>query len=266
MTNPQSSPGKAVIATNAFVRHRNALLTRVNLTGLYTAYYLQMATAGRRVDSAQDELFKRMFAAFVLHTCSRPRNEMVAWTVNLQEPRLNLFATSDNELGTAVGRVFTSNVKPGPKSLFYVEMVRGRDPVRRSVVEFSGSDMFAAAETFYEHSEQRPARFFDLGNDDFALLVAHPDCDVLWLRGLETDELRTVTESETVVPIEQRTCRWICGCNEAKIFKVLEPAMREDPDAVFQGDEVLAIECPRCSIPYHITREAMEAHVARANA
>lgn len=264
MGSPQSSPEETAIATNVFVRHRNALLTRVKLTALYTTYYLQMADAGRTVDSTQDELFKRMFAAFVLHSCSRPRNEMVAWTINLQEPLLNLFATSDNEAGTAVGRVFTTNVKPGAANLFYVETVRGRDPARRSVVEFSGSDMFVAAEKFYEDSEQRPGRFFDLGNDDFALLAAHPDCDVLWLRGVETAELRTLAETEVLVPLEQRACRWICGCNEKRIFKVLEGAMRDDPDALFQGDEVLAIECPRCGIPYHITREAMEAHLARA--
>lgn len=263
MGHPQPTPEESAVATNSFVRHRNALLTQVNLTGLYTTYYLQMAEAGRTVDSMQDDLFKQMFAAFVLHTCSRPRNEMVAWTVNLQEPLLNLFATSDNEAGTAVGRVFTTNVKPGSTNLFYVETVRGREPARRSVVEFSHPDMFAAAEKFYEDSEQRPARFFDLGNDDFALLAAHPDCDILWLRGIETAELRSLAETETLVPLEQRTYRWICGCSESRIFKVLEAAMRDDPDALFQGDEVLAIECPRCGAPYHITREAMEAHLAR---
>lgn len=265
MASPQSSPGEASVATNAFVRHRNALLTRVNLTELYTTYYLQMAETGRTVDNTQDELFKGMFAAFVLHTCSRPRNELVAWTINLQEPLLNLFAVSDNDAGTAVGRVFTSNVKPGATNLFYVETVRGREPARRSVVEFSGADMFAAAEKFYENSEQRPARFFDLGNDDFALLAAHPDCDIPWLRGVDAIALRTLAENETVVPLEQRGYRWHCGCSESRIFKVLESAMRSDPEKLFQGEEILPIECPRCGFPYHITREAMEAHIARAN-
>lgn len=253
------------VATNDFVRHRNALLTRANLTELYTTYYLHMADAGRTVDSTQDEIFKRMFAAFVLHSCSCPRNEMVAWTINLQEPLLNLFATSDNEAGTAVGRIFTRNVKPGTANLFYAETVRGRMPARRSVVEFSGTDMFAAVATFYEQSEQRPARLFDLGNDDFALLAAHPDCDESWLRAIDAAKLRTIGRDETVVSLEQRAYRWHCGCNERKIFHVLESAMRKDPEELFLGQEVLAIECPRCGFPYHITREAMEAYIARPN-
>ena len=45
-----------------------------------------------KVAPEHDALFKRALVAFVLHAAARPRNELTAWTVNFQEPRVNLVA------------------------------------------------------------------------------------------------------------------------------------------------------------------------------
>jgi molecular chaperone Hsp33 len=251
-----------IVVTTEFVRHRNALMARAHLTPLYLDYYLHLADQRLTVASEYDGIFKQALAAFILHAASRPRPEMVAWTISLQEPRLNIFATTDNETGDVIGRVFTENVKEAPRNLFYVETVRGRQPRRRSVIEFSGADVFAAASQFYENSEQRPGRFFDLGDENFVLLSAHPDCDLEWLRTVETAGVKHLAATETLVRMERRRYRWRCGCDEQRMFQVLAPAMKSDPDRLFDGDEVLRIECPRCAAPYIVSREALEAYIA----
>src|SRR5262245_6868758 len=92
-----------------FVRGRNVLLARGSFTDLYVDYYLHLADQALKPAEAHDSLFKRALAAFTLHAASRPRNELLAWTINIQEPLVNLFLGGDNGTGTVVGRVFTEN-------------------------------------------------------------------------------------------------------------------------------------------------------------
>lgn len=266
MPSDPSPPEGGIAATSEFVRHRNALLSRARLADLYLDYYLHLADNQVQLAPEHDALLKRLLAVAVLHCMSRPRNEIIAWTVNLQEPLVNLFASGDNGLGHLTGRLFTDHVRKGGGNLLYVETARARDPVRRSAIDFDGNDLFAAAERFYERSEQRPARLFDLGDEEFALLSAHPDCDLAWLRGVDVDAVRSLADRETLVPMERRPYRWKCGCDERRIFRILAPAMRADPEDLFHGEEALRMECPRCGGLYRISREALEAYIAAPDA
>jgi molecular chaperone Hsp33 len=257
------NPAEAGIeVTTWFVRSRNALLARAEFGELFVDYYLHLGTHEIRPGTAADEMFKRALAAFVLHCASRPRNELVAWTINFQAPRVNLFLTADNETGAVVGRVFEENVREMPENIFYSDVVRGREPKRRSAVNFPGGDPVAAAETFYQQSEQRGARYFQLGEEEWALVTEHPDCDGAWFRGLTSEAVGKLDETETLVPMERRVYRWHCGCNQQRMLEVLAPAMREDPEGLFGADEKIEIRCPRCAARYAITREALEAFVA----
>ena len=267
MANADQPAQEGIVATTEFVRHRNVLMSRARLSDLYLDYYLHLADSGMHVAEEHDRPFKSMLAAFVLHCVSRPRNELIAWTINLQTPRLNLFATADNEVGSVVGRVFVENVKEGAHNLFFCETIRNvrghYETPRRSTVDFEGPDILAAVELFYERSEQRPGRLFDLGDENFALLSAHPDCDLGWLRAVTLDEVRELARTETLAPIEKRAYRWRCGCSEERILKVLAPTMRQDPESLFGGEEFIATQCPRCGVLYRISRQAMEAWLAK---
>jgi len=245
-----------------FVRGRNVLVARANFSELYVDYYLHLGKHGIKPGEAQDARFKRALAAFVLHCASRPRNELTAWTINVQEPRMNLFLTGDNETGAVVGRVFTENVKEFPENLFYSDVVRGRQPKHRSVVPFTGSDPVTGMEIFYARSEQRPVRFFQLAEEEFALVCEHPDCDVAWFAALNAEAVSRLEETETTALLETRVCRWHCGCNHERMLEVLAPVMKTDPEGLFQGEAVVTIQCPRCAARHSITREALEAYVA----
>ena len=251
-----------------FVRGRNVLVARANLSDLYVDYYLHLGQHGVKPAEAHDALFKRALAAFVLHSASRPWNEMTAWTINIQEPRVNLFLTGDNEVGAVTGRIFDENVKELPENLFYSDVVRGRQPKRRSVVPFVGSDPITGMETFYARSEQRPVRFFQLAEEEFALVSEHPDCDQAWFASLDADTVRKLLPgaeggAETVAEMEKRVCRWHCGCNQDRMLEVLAPVMKNDPAGLFgEGGSVVTIQCPRCAARHAVTREALEAYVA----
>lgn len=246
-----------------FVRSRNGLLARAELGDLFVDYYLHLSQHQIHPSPPADVMFKRALAAFVLHCASRPRNELTAWTINFQAPLLNLFLIGDNETGAVAGRVFEEDVKELPENLFFADVVRPGYPKRRSTVAFVGADPIAAAEKFYAQSEQRLGRYFQLGEESWAMVTEHPDCDLAWLKNLAVEQVRHLDDKETLVPIEQRVYRWHCGCNQERMLEVLAPTMRHDPQGLFGDDEKIEIRCPRCGARYAITREALEAFVAK---
>lgn len=261
-TTPPNLADAGLEVRTHFVRNRNALFARADFGELFVDYYLHLGAQRIKVAPEHDALFKRALAAFVLHCASRPRNELTAWTINFQQPLVNLFLTADNDTGAVTGRVFVENVKSGPENLFFCDVVRGAQPKRRSAVTFSGPDPIAAAEKFYAQSEQRGARYFQLGEEDFALVIEHPDCDLAWFRGLALEEVRSLEKTETFAPLERRVYRWHCGCNQARMMEVLAPSMKQNPGDLFGDDPKLEIRCPRCGARHAITREALEAFVA----
>lgn len=271
---PPNPAASGLEVNTLFVRSRNVLFARAEFAELFVDYYLHLGEQQMRPGTEADAMFKRALSAFVLHCASRPRNELTAWTINFQQPLVNLFLIGDNETGAVAGRVFEENVKELPENLFYADVVRlgvrqgnsgpaATQPTRRSTVSFGGSDPIAAAEKFYAQSEQRLARYFQLGEEEFAMVTEHPDCDLAWLRGLTAEQVRALDETETLVPIEQRIYRWHCGCNQERMLEVLAPTMRQDPEGLFGDDEKIEIRCPRCGARYTITREALEAFIAK---
>jgi molecular chaperone Hsp33 len=262
-TTPPNTADAGLEVRTYFVRNRNALIARTEFSELFVDYYLHLSTNQIKVAPEHDAMFKRAIAAFTLHSASRPWNELSAWTINFQQPLVNLFLTGDNGTGAITGRVFDENVKEGPENLFFADVVRGGGQKRRSAVTFTGSDPIAAVEKFYAQSEQRGARYFQLAEEDFTMVSEHPDCDLGWFRGLTIEQMRTIDQHETLALMERRIYRWHCGCNQERMMEVLTPTMKQDPEALFGDEPKLEIRCPRCGARHTITREALEAFVAK---
>ncbi len=258
-SDPQSS---GLEVRTRYVRERNVLVAQATLSELYVDYYLHLGENKLKPDPAHDAVFKRALAVFVLHCASRPQNEITAWTINLQEPRVNLFLTGNNTIGAITGRIFAENVKEFPENLFYSDVIRGAEPKRRSVVQFTSGDPVVGAETFYARSEQRPVRFFQLAEEEFALVTEHPDCDRPWFEALNAEAVRTLETRETATPMETRHYRWHCGCNQERMLQVLAPVMKQDAEGLFGATDSLTIHCPRCAALHTVTRESLEAYVA----
>ena len=254
--NPENS---GLEVTTWFVRHRNVMLAKADFSQLYVDYYLHLSDQSIKVAPEHDALFKRALVAFVLHAASRPHNELTAWTINFQQPLVNLFLTGDNADGSVTGRVFTDNVKEMPANLFFSDVVRGAQPKRRSSVEFTGDDPLVAVEAYYRKSEQRPARYFQTGEEEFALVTAHPDYDEVWFEALTVEQVKALGDKEELGLLEKRVHRWHCGCNQARMLQVLAPVFKQDAAELFGEDEKIEIRCPRCAARHAITREAMEA-------
>jgi len=255
----------STVVTVDFVRQRNVMLVQADLSPLFVDYYLHLSDNGLKYPPEQEPLLRRGLIAFTLHCAARPRYEHLAWTINLQQPRVNLFYAGDNEDCLVIGRLFNENIREAPKNIFYNELVpkRGAEK-RRSLVNFEGTDLFRATETYYAESEQRVVRYFDLGEDKYALLLAQPDCDESWLWQITAAGVAELAKQETLTRIESRIYQWFCGCTQQKILGALAPLARNDIHELFGESEMIHVQCPRCAARHNLTRETMEAFLAQA--
>ena len=241
-----------------FVRERNVLLGRAQFSDLIADLILHLGDHGIALKNDHLELFKQALAAFTLHCASRPLREHISWTLNFQRPLVNLFLVADTSEGNVTGRVFTENVKKADQNSFYQEIISGNKPLVQSFVNFTGSDPLLAAEQYYERSEQRPARFFQLGEEDYAIVSAHPDYDEDWFQSLELADVRKLASEEELSLLEKRSYRWHCGCNLEKIYSVMANLIQADLDGVFQNDPTVTVNCPRCAAQYTLERTVID--------
>ncbi|MBU3666243.1 MAG: disulfide bond chaperone [Chthoniobacterales bacterium] len=242
-----------VLVQCRFVRGRNALLCSGDFGPMFTDLYLHLGQTGVVLGGGADEKLKLLLAALVLHAAAQPRASSFAWTMHFEGEGLNLFAAVDGPTGRVTGQAFSENVRRVGSNILHGETVRESFPRRKSSVEFRGG-VFAAAEAYYECSEQRPARFFELGGDDFAILAAQPDCDTSWFREADVGEISPLARQDNAAPLETRAYRFECGCSPERVASAIFPALRGSLDEVFAGDSHINVPCPRCGRRHELPR------------
>ncbi len=260
---PTTDSFSSIELRSYFVRHRNALAVRGQFAPLFVDYYLHLAGNALTLSQFQDAALKDGLAAMTLHLAARPWNEQHAWTLHFQKPLVNLFLCGDNQESKVAGRIFDRDVKDTRTNLFFSQLVKpGLAEPRTSTVEFNGPNVFRAVEHFYEQSEQRLARFFDYGDEEYVFISAQPGCDEAWLQGLDTEAIRTLDQTEELSLLETRYYHFECGCTEQRIWQVLAPHCRGGAEDLFGADEQLMVSCRRCGANYRILREQFEAYLA----
>ena len=235
MSNPDFADLTPVLAQSYFVRYRNALTVRADLSPLFVDYYLHLMDKGLKYESAHDERLKDALAALILHLITRPWKETHAWTLNFQEPLLNLFVTGSSMTESVTGRIFTEGVKEDKSGLFYAQLTPQNGESRQSTTTLSGFDILSAVESFYQQSEQRRARIFRLPEEEFVMVSAQPDCDMEWLESLDEDGVQKMDDAEELALLEERRYFFSCGCSLARIFPAIAPLARHGLDELFSG-------------------------------
>ncbi len=246
---------EATIIRSRFVRGRNALVCSGDFGPMLMDFYLHLGQSGVVLAGGVDEKLKLLVIALSLHAASLPRAWTCAWTLHLEEGTpLNLFAVAEGPSGRVTGQAFDRGVRAVGTNVLHAETAAEGGTRRRSSVEFSGEDILAAAEVYYRQSEQRPARYFDLGGDTFALLSAQPDCDVEWLESVGVDEIRAMIGDDSRPPLEMRHFRFECGCTPRRIAEAIGAALQDDLDAMLGTEGRMRVICPRCGRKHTLNR------------
>ena len=155
------------------------------------------------------------------------------------------------------GHLFTEGVKEGDRNLLYSQTVVEGKEARRSTIELEDNDPLTWIESYYQQSEQRPARAFRLPDENFVLIAAQPDCDLEWLEALSTEDVEKVMETEQTKVLETRKFRFHCGCSPEKFLPSLSQ-FKGRAEELFQDDDALEITCPRCGGKHVITPDMFD--------
>ncbi|MEM7143764.1 MAG: Hsp33 family molecular chaperone HslO [Verrucomicrobiota bacterium] len=249
-----------------FVRERNALAVRAEFGPVYMDHYLHLMQHSIQLEPAHDQMLKDALAAITLHLTTKPWHEITAWTMNFQEPLLNLFVTGDSVRENVTGRVFTEDVKESEGGMFVSQVRSRQEETRQSIVRITGDDVFGAVESFWRQSEQRPARFFRYSEEDIVFVSAQPQCDEEWLEGLDERAIRELDDREELSLLETRYYRFDCGCTVERIYPALAPLDGPALDDLFAGEPSVPVTCPRCAASFEVRREGLEAFLAEAEA
>ena len=237
-----------------FIRHRNVLAVRGSFSDIYTDYYVHLMENKLKYEPRLDLMLKNAMAVLTLHLVARPWRETIAWTANLRAPRVNLFVTGGSLNEFITGRVFTDDVREPDRNLLYSQTLAKGAENRTSMVEVEGSDPVNWIEHFYDQSEQRPGKCFELPNEEFCLFAAQPDFDEEWFASLDHEKAARFLEEEETKVLETRQFRFHCDCSAERILPALA-GYKDKPDELFQGDSTITVQCPRCGSSHIITKE-----------
>ena len=234
-------------------RDHDALFVRADFGPLFAAYMDHV----RRWENVPDGLalafMRQGLGAATLHLSCRPRGESVGWTINIHQPATNVFLTGDTVDRTVTGRIFTENVKPSETSRMYVQTSRAEKGAVQSAVEVTGLDVLDIFEQYYRRSEQTPARFFEITEEEFLMILGLPEVESDWVEALTREDALGLAERELDL-LGETKYRFECGCSSEKILGVVRSLFGKDPDDLFRGDEGVEIFCPRCGRRWWVNR------------
>jgi hypothetical protein len=257
--------GEATVGRYIDRRH-DLMIARADFTHLFAAYLDHVRRWEQKTDDLGAILMRQGLGAATLHLSCRPRGEIVGWTINIPKPATNIFITGDSARSTVTGRIFTEAVKTSDATRMYVQTNRPRRPLSQSVVEVTGLDVLLMFEQFYAISEQTPARFFEITDLEYLMLLGLPEADDEWLRDLTRDQAVALAADAVLEAVGETTYRFQCGCSTELMMDVVLTPYENDPEELFQGDPGVEVHCPRCGRRWWIERAEFDAAVARRSA
>lgn len=208
-------------------------------------------------DGLSQTLMRQGLGAATLHLACRPVGESVGWTINFHAPPTNVFLTGDSGERTVTGRIFTENVRPTERSRMWVQTSRGGGTPVQSTVDVQGHDVLQIFEQYYDRSEQTPARFFEVSDEEFVMLLGLPDTDDAWLKRLDREEAIGLA-GDGLRMIDEKVYRFQCGCCPEQILDTVRGMFGADPAELFQGEDGVEVFCPRCGRRWWVDRHEFD--------
>lgn len=225
---------------------------------MFDGYLTHAKSLGALPAESSLELMRMALAAASLQLALLPPGQFMAWTWNFARPALNLFLAGDNAEQQVTGRIFSSDVRTETSNRLYVETQRAKHALSRSMLDFEDNHVLRVVELYFERSVQVPTRLFELDRDEFLIVQGMPRADRDWIAGLTPDSAQAVAGAATET-IEHRNYRFHCGCDPQKVLMVVRGMFAKKPEELFEGDDQVEVQCPRCGRSWVVTREEFNA-------
>lgn len=259
----QSNP---LTFSTAYLPDWEALLVRVDLSAYLIDYYLHRKEVAASMTAEQDEKLKDLIACFAIHLAAHSAAQSHAWTLHMvASPPYSLFVTgslqpidSSSSSGYLVGNVLTDSVRHTDVNSLHAQFSERGGEVFRSYVQSESSDVAKIVEHFYGQSEQNALRLHLSRTSDTATgLVALPGCDPSWLASVDLELLESDANVQKKA-MRSGSMSFSCDCSPEKLLPFFRSLPEEKVEELYDGDDELIINCPRCGRSFAVGRAAVE--------
>ena len=191
-----------------------------------------------------------------------PKDGVFGWTFSLPFEKKKIFSSLNKEEGTYVCRTHKWEPDKHEKTpRVALQMLSGKQNINRvSLVDIdtdhkTDNVIEKLMERYFGIEEK--VNVFTMFRDDFLyILKPFPSCskdifnDVS--QKLKDDPGKIAERLET---LEDFNFRFFCGCSSEKISRLFSGLKEDDKDFLFQKDDTVTAECPRCGKKYTFKRD-----------
>ncbi|MCA8962326.1 MAG: hypothetical protein KDC38_17495 [Planctomycetes bacterium] len=256
MSTPDSIPSLGELHVQRYLLNQHHVTVSITDPDLMFRAYLDHARRwDREPDPFEAVIVRQALTAAGLHLASLHKNQSVAWTINLNDPALNVFVAGDVIDGHIVARLFTENIETAETSRVYCQTQQPNSPVRQTVIDVEGLDVLVMFEQLGQRSDQQLVRYFDHDDGRSSMVLGLPGADPEWIHGLEHDDVPGLVRDPDAHLLETRLFTFACGCTEERMRSVVGAAYSGRLDELFQGEPGLQVQCPRCGHEWLLRRE-----------
>ncbi|HNW82030.1 MAG TPA: Hsp33 family molecular chaperone HslO [bacterium] len=186
-----------------------------------------------------------------------PVEGTLAFTISLPLKKRRLFSLFDNRMRKFVARSHFWNAEEFEKSqrltVQKVYDMHGSDQV--SMVDCKESekieDLF---QRYLDIEEKLPCSFFSL-NSDFVMIKATREMTEAVFKKISEEVQNNLGKFTTADNFSREySFSFSCGCNSDKINSFFSTMSQSHIDCIFEYDQEVSIECPRCGLVYKIKK------------
>ena len=232
------------------------MIATADCTQLFTGWREHATRWELAVDGLGEVLMHQGLAGAALQLAFRVPEESTAWTVNISRPEANLFVTGGGLHQGITGRYYDDGVQDLGFNRLFVQRAHPHKELQRSVLHVEGIDVLEIFEQFFQNSEQAGARFLELGESQYGMVLGLPAADQDWVRGLDQAGLHDLDREAT--PMDEREFVLHCGCSPDKVAGTLVRMFADQADEFFAGDPMVEAVCPRCGARHLLDRKTFD--------
>ena len=253
MNTPQETVIGPAIVRRYIDDEHEVVFSRADFTPIHDAWQDHARLWDVEPDPLGQVLMRQALGGAALYLANRPRDEHVAFTLNLSRPPMNVFVTGDSRGQAVTGRIFTEDVATTERSRLFVQTLRG-DHQHTSVIEVGGLDFLEILEQFARQSDQAEARYFELDDSEYLAVHSLPVRHREWLQDLNREQARE--RLKILRPLDERSFWFQCGCDPDRMLTTMQTMFAGREDELFGGEESIRVTCPRCGRFWRLTRDA----------
>lgn len=242
-----------------YLPEKNVLVVESDISEFLIDYYIHLKNSNQKPKVERDNKLKELFSCLACHLSIRPPEETVAFTLHMHsENPYSLFVSGSAKQESIVGHVIEENIRHTDINMFHAQTIKSGKSYT-SAVRCETEVIKEMFESYYDKSEQLPAKIFFIKDSDKAIAIAAmPDYNKEWYEKIGTEYPEEEIKGLKQSPMRTYLFNYKCDCSPKKLLPYFKTLDEQKIDELYGEDEELIIACPRCGRKFPLEREELK--------